>query len=88
MEPKDFLQNHLVAGYISDYDDNTSEDGKAYSMTQYVLAPIILERGIKRRFIVGNFQSTKPNVKAYEKQNLSLLMDCGNGVFLFERMEN
>jgi len=85
---KEFLQTHSVVGYISDYDDNSNEDGIAYSMTQYVLAPIILARGIKRHFIVGNFQSARPDVKAYEKENLSLIMDYGRGVILFERMEN
>jgi len=88
IELKAFLQNNLVVGYISDYDDNSNEDGIAYSMTQYVLAPIILVRGIKRHFIVGNFQSAKPNVTAYEKENLSLIMDFGNGVTIFERMDN
>ncbi len=88
MELKEFLQNHLAVGYVSDYDDNSDEDGIAYSMTQYVLAPIILVRGIKRNFIVGNFHSAKLNIKAYEKENLSLYRDFGNGVILFERMEN
>ena len=88
IEVKDFLQNHLVVGYISDYDDNSKENGLAYSMTQYVLAPVILVRGIKRNFIIGNFQSAKPNVKTYEKENLSVIMDFGRGVILFERMDN
>jgi hypothetical protein len=88
MELKEVLQNHLVVGYVSDYDDNPNEDGIAYSMTQYVLAPITLVRGIKRNFIVGNFHSAKPNIKAYEKENLSLYRDFGNGVILFERMDN
>jgi hypothetical protein len=87
IELKALLQNHLVVGYVSDYDDNSDEDGIAYSMTQYVLAPTILVRGIKRNFIVGNFHSAKPNIKAYEKENLSLYRDFGNGVILFERMD-
>ena len=87
IELKAFLQNHLVVGYISDYDDKSNADGIAYSMTQYVLAPIILVRGIKRHFIVGNFQSASPNAKVYAKENLSLIMDFGRGVILFERME-
>ena len=87
-ELKEVLQNHLTVGYVSDYDDKSNEDGIAYGMTQYVLAPIILVRGIKRNFIVGNFHSTKPNIKAYEKENLSLYRDFGNGVILFERMDN
>jgi len=85
---KEFLQNHLVVGYVSDYDDNSNENGIAYTMTQYVLAPIILVRGVKRNFIVGNFHSAKPNIKAYEKENLSLIRDFGNGVILFERTDN
>ena len=88
IELKEFLQNHLVAGYVSDYDDNSNEDGIAYTMAQYVLAPIILVRGMKRNLIIGNFNSAKPDIKAYQKENLSLIRDFGNGVILFERMEN
>jgi len=88
IELKEYLQNHLVVGYISDYDDNSTEDGLSYTMTQYVLAPIILVRGIKRNFIIGNFHSTKPNIKAYEKENLAFIRDFGDGVILLERMDN
>ncbi len=38
-ELKEVLQNHLTVGYVSDYDDKSNEDGIAYGMTQYVLAP-------------------------------------------------
>ena len=85
---KEFLQNHSVVGYVSDYDDNSNGDGIAYTMAQYVLAPIILVRGIKRNFIIGNFNSAKPDIKAYQKENLSLIRDFGNGVILFERMDH
>jgi len=88
IELKEFLQNHLVVGYVSDYDDYSIEGGLAKSMTQYVLAPVILVHGIKQNFIVGNFHSAKPNIKAYEKEKLSLNRDFGNGVILFERMDN
>jgi hypothetical protein len=88
IELKAFLQDHLVVGYVSDYDANSDEDGMAYGMTQYVLAPIILVRGKKRNFIVGNFHSANPNIKAYEEENLSLYRDFGNGVILFQRVDN
>jgi hypothetical protein len=88
IELKAFLQDHMVVGYVSDYDDNSDEDGMAYGMTQYVLAPIILVRGKKRNFIVGNFHSANPNIKAYEEENLSLYRDFGNGVILFQRVDN
>jgi hypothetical protein len=82
------LENHSIVGYVSDYDDNSDENGIAFSMTQYVLAPILLVRGTKRDFIIGNFQNAKPNIKAFEKENLSVCKNFGNGVILFERMDN
>ena len=82
------LENHLVVGYVSDYDDNSDENGIAFSMTQYVLSPILLVRGTKRDFIVGNFHRAKPNYKAFEKENLSMYRDFGDGVILFEGMDN
>jgi hypothetical protein len=85
---KAFLQNQPVVGYVSDYGDNSKAGGLAYRMAQYVLAPTILVRGVNRDFIIGNFQTTHPNIKAFEKDNLSLHMDFGNGVILFERMGN
>ncbi len=88
VELKKYLQNHRVVGYVSDYEDNSTEDGIAYTMTQYVLAPTILARGIKRNFIIGNFKSAKPDIQAYEKDNLSLIRDFGKGVILFQRMDN
>ena len=86
-EIKAYLPNHAVVGYISDYDKKSAKDGQAYNMTQYVLAPTIVVRGLKRKFIVGNFQGSQPDVKAYEKENISLIRDFGNGVVLFERMD-
>ena len=83
---KAYLQNHAVVGYISDHDDKSDRYGQAYSMTQYVLAPVILVRGIKRKFIIGNFQGAQPDIISYEKENISLIRDFGNGVLLFERM--
>jgi hypothetical protein len=85
---KAMLENHSVVGYVSDYDDNSDENGIAFSKAQYVLVPIRLVRGTKRDFIIGNFQNAKPNIKAFEKENLSIYKDFGNGVILFERMDN
>jgi hypothetical protein len=87
-ELKAMLQNHLIVGYVSDYDDNSDEDGIAFSMTQYVLAPILLVRGTNRDFTIGNFQSANPIIKNIEKENLSMYKDFGNGVILFERVDN
>jgi hypothetical protein len=84
---KAYIQNHPVVGYISDIDNKSVEDSLAYGRTQYVLAPIILVRGIKRKFVIGNFQSAKPDIKEYEKKKLSLIMDFGNGVMWFKKMD-
>ena len=87
-ELKAVLQNQLIVGYVSDYDDSSDENGIAFRMTQYVLSPILLVRGTKRDFIVGNFQRAKPNIKALEKENLSMYKDFGDGIILFEGMDN
>ena len=87
-ELKAMLLNQLIVGYVSDYDDDSDEDGIAFSMTQYVLAPILLVRGTKRKFIVGNYHRSKPNIKGFEKENLSMYKDFGDGVILFERLDN
>ena len=84
-ELKAVLQNQSIVGYVSDYEAKSDDDGNAFGMTQYVLAPIILVRGNKPNFIISNFSSAKPDRKAYEKENLSLIKDFGNGVMLFER---
>jgi hypothetical protein len=85
---KAVLQNQLIVGYVSDYDDSSDENGIAFRMTQYVLSPILLVRGTKHDFIVGNFQRSKPNYKAFEKENLSMYKDFGDGAILFEGMDN
>ena len=85
---KAYLQNHAVVGYISDYDDESDRYGQAYNMTQYVLAPVILVHGIKRKFIVGNFQGPLPDINGYENENISLIRDFGHGVLLFERRDS
>ena len=85
---KAVLQNQAIVGYVSDLIDGSDEDEIAYTITQYVLVPIILVRGKRPDFIIGNFQRAKPDIKAYEKENLSLHRDFGNGVMLFERMDS
>jgi hypothetical protein len=87
-ELKAILQNQLIVGYVSDYDDHSDEEWMAYTKTQYVLAPIILVRGLKPNFIICNFQHTQPDIKTYEKENLSLRRDFGDGLMLFERMDS
>ena len=86
-EIKAYLPNHAVVGYISDYDEKSDKYGQAYNMTQYVLAPVILVRGIKRKFIIGNFQAAQPNIKAYARKDVALVRDFGNGAVLFKRRE-
>jgi len=52
----------------------------AYYLTQYALAPLVVERSLKHPLVVGNFpDSAAPPVPA----NLRLVKDFGDGVFLF-----
>ena len=87
-ELKTVLQNQAIVGYVSDDEDRSDEEWMTYTRIQYVLAPIILVRGLKPNFVIGNFQYTQPDFEAYEKENLSLRRDFGHGVILLERMDS
>jgi hypothetical protein len=87
-EIKAVLQNQAIVGYVSDYEDHSDEEWMAYTRIQYVLAPIILVRGLKPNFVICNFQHTQPDIEAYQKEDLSLRRDFGNGVILFERLDS
>ncbi len=67
-----------VVGYVEDPDE-TTDDG-AYYLTQYALAPLIVDHSPNHPLVVGNFSKLSgapPPVK------LRVLKDFGNGVFLF-----
>jgi len=66
-----------VVGYIGESGDSATPD---YYLTQYALAPLVVERSSAHSFVVGNFPSLSPKGIPL---NLRLVEDFGNGVLLF-----
>ncbi len=68
-------------GYVTD----EKLTAKEFSLTQYALFPIIVERNKEHNLIVGNFRDPSINSEFFAEQNLKLLDDFGNGIMLFTR---
>lgn len=70
-----------VVGYVGETGDSATPD---YYLTQYALAPLVVDRSINHPMIVGNFPSSQ---LADIPQNLRILQDFGNGVLLFAHQD-
>ncbi|HXJ87950.1 MAG TPA: hypothetical protein VMS18_14100 [Candidatus Binatia bacterium] len=75
------LKPHLpakgIVGYLGEPGDSAIPD---YYLTQYTLAPLVVDFSPSHAIVVGNFPSSPPTQRP---QNLQLLKDFGNGVMLF-----
>ena len=78
---RQMLPKHGVVGYFGD--SQADEPGLAhYYLTQYALAPLVVDNSIDHHFVVGNF--AEPNLKMPFNHDLVLVRDFGNGVILLE----
>lgn len=66
-----------VIGYIGETGDSATPD---YYLTQYALAPLVVDLSPHHSLVVGNFPSSPP---FGIPQNLHLVEDFGQGVMLF-----
>lgn len=64
-----------IVGYVGD-----SESPADYYLTQYALAPLIVDHSSSHPLVIGNFSKSPA---AGWKGNLQLVKDFGNGVILF-----
>ncbi len=78
------LAGQRRAGYLTDVPgDSIGNDAAAterYFLTQYVLAPVVLERGTGPSRVIGNFAAGRVPVRY---RNLSILKDFGDGLVVF-----
>lgn len=56
-----------------------------YYLTQYALAPLVVENSTNHPLVIGNFPRSQPS---QVPENLKLIQDFGNGVLLFTRKDN
>lgn len=77
------LPPDAAVGYISDLTPDPSlRSVLELRMTQYALVPVMVEDGPNYAYVIGNFHGPLP-VRTPEIQQLTILKDFGNGVFLF-----
>ena len=74
---KAYLPLNGVIGYIGESSDSAVSD---YYLTQYALAPRVVDFSANHAIVVGNFPSSAP---AQIPENLRLVKDLGNGVMIF-----
>ncbi len=73
---KHALPQRGIVGYIGD------SDGPAdYYLTQYALAPLVVDLSSNHSLVVGNFSGSQPPPRPLD--HLQLVKDFGNGVLLF-----
>lgn len=70
------LPGHGIIGYVGENGESSLPD---YYLAQYALAPLVIDRSIQHKFVVGNFPSLQvpsslPGLRKVE--------DFGNGVVL------
>ena len=83
-ELREALPAEGPVGYISD--DTTPKDGyigtKSYYLTQFAVAPIVVEAGATRDFVIGNFLKFDPH---QVPRDLVIVRDFGNGLIVFRK---
>jgi hypothetical protein len=71
------LPAHGVIGYIGEMGASATPD---YYLTQYALAPLVVDASPHHAIVIGNFPSSQPS---HIPQDLQVVADFGNGVMLF-----
>ena len=80
------VKDSAVLGFIEDaYSAKEIVCPKLY-VTQYVLAPTLLVEGAGPRLVIGNFRNPS-SLPAVLKNRYRPLLDCGNGVRLYQQIE-
>jgi hypothetical protein len=77
------LPERGTVGYMGDSGEFAVVD---YYLTQYALAPLVLDHSLGHRLIVGNYRSVAP-AESFPP-NLELIKDFGDGVLLFANKDD
>jgi hypothetical protein len=79
---KSQLPSDAIVGYISDLKADPSQRSLLeLRMTQYVLAPVIVEDNTTQYYVIGNFHGPVTD-QTPELHGLAIIKDFGNGVLL------
>jgi hypothetical protein len=82
------LAGHAVVSYITDVPPEklnyNSPEIAEYYLTQYALAPVLVDMAEDHPLAVGNFHRP-PSREVLAEKRMRLIEDYGNGVMLLER---
>jgi hypothetical protein len=76
---------NAIAGYITDLEPGTVLWGAAFNGAQYVLAPRLLEEGVKRDWVLVNYAQPADFNSIAQQNGLRIERDFGNGVLVMRK---
>lgn len=76
------IKPHTVLGYLSDNPINDPSSQSEFNLTQYTLAPAIVNPSADERLVVINYHSKAPDPAVLNARHLVPIHDYGNGVLL------
>jgi len=77
---------HGPVGYLGDRKPKDLQSVMAFMLTQYTLAPVVVEQGAAHEFVIGNFFSAPPTSDQLLELKLEMVRDFQNGVVLYRRV--
>ncbi|NMB54876.1 MAG: hypothetical protein GYA15_09255 [Leptolinea sp.] len=92
---RSLLPESGIVGYVADWDIpgftyGSSDQEVEFLLAQYSVSPVVLERGVNHKLILGNFSDNGDSTKIEKVQTLlgiKLLQPYTNEIFLFEGQE-
>ncbi len=83
------LPKQGMVGYVSEqnipgapYDPVDSNE--EYALTQYFLAPLIVQRGTQYEYVIGNFGNPEYDYKVEETLGIEQIASYGMGIYLYK----
>jgi len=79
------LPKRGVVGYIG---DSGETNVAAYYLAQYALTPLVVEYSSNPSLVIGNFRASQSLPPAVAEENLVLVRNFGDGLFLFAKKDS
>jgi hypothetical protein len=79
------VPENAILGYVTDVDEAQPLASSMLLAAQYALAPRLLQKGITRDLVLGNFTHPQDFAAFAQQRGLRLERDFGNGVLLFKK---
>jgi hypothetical protein len=85
---RDDLPKQGIVGYVSEQDIpgapyDAIDSNEEYALTQYFLAPLIVQRGAGYDYVIGNFSDPNYNYQVEKTLGIEQLASYGMGIFLY-----